>query len=415
MKEHHFWQLGIKEMKAVPLPRSRTSPKRRSWIIFVAAFISIAIVYAYLYPPQHYTSPMSDWLPAEPVRELTDEERASRVVFRQILATPPVRSNTSKIAFMFLTPGTLPFERLWDKFFEGHEGRYSIYVHASREKPEHVSPLFIGREIHSEKVSWGTISMVDAERRLLANALEDTENQHFVLLSDSCVPLHNFDYIYDYLMGSNLSFIDCFYDPGPHGNFRYSQNMLPEVRETDFRKGSQWFSVKRQHALMIIADGLYHTKFKLHCRPGMEDGRNCYADEHYLPTVFHMMDPGGIANWSVTHVDWSEGKWHPKAYRAMDVTYELLKNITSIDMSYHVTKSGYTEALLMEWSEETLLLVCEEVLSRICRQSIEFIGELYTSLSSAGAETLQEYTERTLIESLYIEKKNSRLIDITWS
>jgi hypothetical protein len=41
-----------------------------------------------------------------------------------------------------------------------------------------------------------------------------------------------------------------------------------------------------------------------------------------------MMDREGIANWSVTHVDWSEGKWHPKAYRAKDVTYELLKNIT---------------------------------------------------------------------------------------
>ena len=41
-----------------------------------------------------------------------------------------------------------------------------------------------------------------------------------------------------------------------------------------------------------------------------------------------MVDPGGIANWSVTHVDWSEGKWHPRSYRAADVTYELLKNIT---------------------------------------------------------------------------------------
>lgn len=43
---------------------------------------------------------------------------------------------------------------------------------------------------------------------------------------------------------------------------------------------------------------------------------------------FQMIDPGGIANWSVTHVDWSEGKWHPKAYQAQDVTYELLKNVT---------------------------------------------------------------------------------------
>lgn len=40
-----------------------------------------------------------------------------------------------------------------------------------------------------------------------------------------------------------------------------------------------------------------------------------------------MVDPKGIANWSVTHVDWSEGKWHPKAYRARDVTFELFKNI----------------------------------------------------------------------------------------
>jgi hypothetical protein len=33
-------------------------------------------------------------------------------------------------------------------------------------------------------VIWGTISMIDAEKRLLAHALEDPENQHFVLLSE---------------------------------------------------------------------------------------------------------------------------------------------------------------------------------------------------------------------------------------
>ncbi|CAK9154088.1 unnamed protein product [Ilex paraguariensis] len=57
----------------------------------------------------------------------------------------------------------------------------------------------------------------------------------------------------------------------------------------------------------------------------------------FSPSFFQMMDPGGIANWSVTYVDWSEGKWHPRSYRAQDVTYDLLKNITSIDESLHVT------------------------------------------------------------------------------
>jgi hypothetical protein len=50
--------------------------------------------------------------------------------------------------------------------------------------------------------------MIDAERRLLANALQDPDNQHFVLLSESCVPLHNFDYVYSYLMETNISFVD---------------------------------------------------------------------------------------------------------------------------------------------------------------------------------------------------------------
>uniref|UniRef100_A0A453T1M6 Uncharacterized protein n=1 Tax=Aegilops tauschii subsp. strangulata TaxID=200361 RepID=A0A453T1M6_AEGTS len=154
-------------------------------------------------------------------------------------------------------------------------------------------------------------------------------------LSRSCVPLHSFDYVFNYLMGTNISFIDCFQDPGPHGNGRYSLEMLPEIEERDFRKGAQWFAITRRHALLILADNLYYKKFKLYCKPA--DGRNCIADEHYLPTLFNMVDPGGIANWSVTHVDWSEGKWHPKSYAVADVSYDLLKNITAVDETIHVT------------------------------------------------------------------------------
>ncbi|XP_021911212.1 uncharacterized protein LOC110825057, partial [Carica papaya] len=157
------------------------------------------------------------------------------------------QTKNPKIAFMFLTPGMLPFEPLWEKFFHGHEDRFSIYVHASKDKPYHASRYFVGRDIPSNKVGWGKISMVDAEKRLLANALLESDNQHFVLLSDSCIPLHNFEYVYNFLMFTNMSFIDCFVDPGPHGNGRYSEHMKPEVEKEDFRKGSQvYFSDKHE-------------------------------------------------------------------------------------------------------------------------------------------------------------------------
>lgn len=284
--------------------------------------------------------------PIQSSRELTDYEVESRVVIKDLLRFQPVATNIPKIAFLFLTPASLPFEKLWHKFFEGHEGRFSIYVHASRERPVHVSRYFVGRDIRSEPVGWGKVSMVEAERRLLANALLDTDNQHFVLLSESCIPVRPFDFVYNYLLFSNVSFLECYIDLGPHGNGRYIHYMLPEVEEKDFRKGSQWFTMKRQHALIVMADSLYFTKFKQHCRPNMEGGRNCYADEHYLPTFFHMIDPGGISNWSVTFVDWSEGKWHPRSFNVEDISDELLLVLTSIDECPHITSDEKRTTLL---------------------------------------------------------------------
>ncbi|XWS70601.1 hypothetical protein CRYUN_Cryun03dG0060400 [Craigia yunnanensis] len=329
MKTTCAWQLSVKDILIMSGSRQRPHLKRPVWIIVLVTFVIIFLITAYVYSP---TSSAACYIfssrdctlynqpPTFPSRELSDDETISHVVIREILKTPPIRSKNSKIAFLFLTPGTLPFEALWAKFFHGYEDRFSVYVHASRVKP----------------VVWGKISMVDAERRLLAHALLDPENQQFVLLSDSCVPLHNFDYVYNYLMLTNVSFIDSFVDLGPHGTGRYSEHMMPEVEKNDFRKGSQWFSMKRQHAIIVMADSLYYTKFRLYCKPNM-DGRNCYSDEHYLPTFFNMIDPGGIANRSVTYVDWSEGKWHPRSFRAQDITFEFLKNLTSIDDSVHFT------------------------------------------------------------------------------
>uniref|UniRef100_A0A165ZS46 Glycosyltransferase n=1 Tax=Daucus carota subsp. sativus TaxID=79200 RepID=A0A165ZS46_DAUCS len=374
--------------------RYRSHVKRRKWMIVLVCMVGIFLIIVYTYLSKSSvacnlfssSSCSVEVLPSTPVRELTDEETAAQVVISEILHTPPLQPKIPKVAFMFLTPGPLPFERLWDMFFHGHEDKFTVYVHASREQPVHVSRYFASRNIHSEKVVWGRISMIDAERRLLANALKDPDNQQFVLLSDSCVPLHNFDYVYNFLIFANVSFLDVWEDPGPHGAGRYSEHMLPEVEKKYFRKGSQWFTLKRQHAVLVTADHLYYTKFKHYCRspdnlidcevlihqPGMEGNRNCYSDEHYLPTLFKMFDPNGITGWSVTFVDWSEMKWHPRSFRAQDVTFELLKTMTSIETSVHITsisessflyaEKGIDKTLHMERNEAALLPVWEEVL-----------------------------------------------------
>lgn len=84
-----------------------------------------------------------------------------------------------------------------------------------------------------------------------------------------------------------------------------------------------------------------------------------------------MLDPVGIANWSVTHVDWSEGKWHPKSYKAQDVSYGLMRNITVRTMSKHLFHLPFvysyypcfvSQFSLLSFSNKiTLFLGCENV------------------------------------------------------
>lgn len=228
-----------------------------------------------------------------------------------------------KVAFMFLTRGPLPLTALWERFFKGHEDLYSIYVHTHPNFKLNVPPssVFYRRQIPSKEARWGDISMCDAERRLLANALLDFSNERFVLLSETCIPIQPFLTVYNHLVLSNKSFIGAFDDPGPFGRGRYNRKMEPEVSLAAWRKGSQWFEVNRKLANFIVSDTIYYAKFKEFCRPA------CYVDEHYLPTMLSIQFGSEIAKSSVTWVDWSRGGSHPAMFGRGDVTEEFLTRI----------------------------------------------------------------------------------------
>ena len=71
-------------------------------------------------------------------------EKATRV--------PRTSEHPHKLAFMFLTRGSLPLGPFWEKFFKGHEGLFSIYLHTSPDfiyEPPN-SSVFYKRKIPSQ-------------------------------------------------------------------------------------------------------------------------------------------------------------------------------------------------------------------------------------------------------------------------
>ncbi|KAK9065258.1 hypothetical protein SSX86_016641 [Deinandra increscens subsp. villosa] len=256
------------------------------------------------------------------LHSMTDEElfwRASMVP--RIRKTP--FKKVPKVAFMFLVRGRIPLSPLWARFFRGYKGFYSIYVHTQPYFVGEVAPelIFQGRRIPSEVVTWGEISMVEAERRLLASALLDFSNERFVLLSEACIPLYNFSNIYSYLINSRKTFVECYDQEGPVGRGRYDHSMEPVVTLRQWRKGSQWFEVDRHLALEVICDKKYYPLFRDYCKPA------CYSDEHYIPTFLNIEFPMENSDRTLTYVDWSKGGPHPYKFGKWEVTVGLLRKM----------------------------------------------------------------------------------------
>lgn len=180
-----------------------------------------------------------------------------------------------------------------------------------------------------QKVEWGKVNMVEAERRLLANALLDFSNQRFILLSESCIPLFNFTTIYSYLINSTQSFVQSYVLESPVGNGRYNHNMRPAITIDQWRKGAQWFEMDRDLALEVVSDQTYFPAFQKHCKG------NCYADEHYLPTFITAKFPWKNSNRTLTWVDWSKGGPHPNRFIRQEVTIKFLEKLRNGTCEYN--------------------------------------------------------------------------------
>ncbi|XP_072981110.1 glycosyltransferase BC10 isoform X6 [Typha angustifolia] len=234
-------------------------------------------------------------------------------------ASPP-DNQKPRIAFLFIARNRLPLDMVWDAFFRGEkEGRFLIYVHS---RPGFVlnrvttsSLYFHGRQVNNSiQVDWGESSMLEAERILLRNALMDPFNERFVFLSDrldlqSCIPLYNFSYTYDYIMSTPTSFIDSFADTKEG---RYNPRMNPIIPVYNWRKGSQRRSLPE------------------------------FWRDHPIQKGFE----GEITRRSLTHTSWDLSSsrdrqrrgWHPVTYKLSDATPSLIKSIKDIDNIYYETE-----------------------------------------------------------------------------
>ncbi|KAI3769653.1 hypothetical protein L6452_00762 [Arctium lappa] len=271
-----------------------------------------------------------------------------------------------KIAFLFLVRDNLPLDFLWHNFFKNADPEnFTIYIHS---KPGFVfdesvtrSVFFYNRQLeNSVEVGWGKPTMIEAEKLLFKAALNDPSNQILVLLSDSCVPLYDFHYIYTYLMSSPRSFVDSFIDVKEN---RYNPEMSPDIPKDKWRKGSQWITLVRRHAEMVAYDHVVFPIFEKHCkrRPLLDLSKgneslkeqqqhNCIPDEHYVPTLLAMRGvEDELERRTLTYSLWNQSTetmntqaWHPVTFGYASASQKHIQDIKDID-HVHFESENRTE------------------------------------------------------------------------
>lgn len=95
------------------------------------------------------------------VHDMTDDELLWRASMIPRVKQFPF-NRTPKVAFMFLVRKTLSFAPLWQAFFKGHEGMYSIYVHTQPffNATYPTQSVFHGRRIPSKVILFPTFNSI---------------------------------------------------------------------------------------------------------------------------------------------------------------------------------------------------------------------------------------------------------------
>jgi len=256
-----------------------------------------------------------------------------------------------KIAFLFLTYNDLKQYTLWENYFKQAKN-YNIYVHP-KFPTQVTNPLLIKRIIPNIiETKWGDISLVEATINLLEEALNDSkENNKFILLSDSCIPVSTFDDMYKFVTKNDNSYLTAV------SNHKSRYNKLKNksyISKKEFRKQHQWMMLNRRHAQLIV-DTRQNTRFF----------SDMFApDEHYFVNTLKHYNQSFI-NHCITYVDWVDQIYHPRIFKLVDVSLaeQLQKNnyffLRKIEKD---TKVDHSIVVKVESNNVTPIIICILVL-----------------------------------------------------
>jgi hypothetical protein len=224
---------------------------------------------------------------------------------------PKELSKEPQVAFLFLTRGDIHHRTIWEEYLAQADERARVLAH-TKDTQLISDRSFLGEAQIAQRVKteWGELSLVHATLALLRSSLEDSATTHFVLVSESCVPVRPFGDLRANLRRDDRSRLHVWSlnDVRRGGNIDKTKRLeqLTGISMEHAFFQSQWMCLSREDAL-IVTEKDWTSSFE-----------NVFAaDECYFATVLAASGkpPGDASpNRPITWTDWRGGA-HPTEYR----------------------------------------------------------------------------------------------------
>ena len=216
-----------------------------------------------------------------------------------------------KVAFIFLTRGDVHQHDIWSDYLAEANGNAAVLGHTADVESLGEFSFLRDRQIRNRvETSWGSLSLVRATLELLREALEDSDTTHFMLVSESCVPVRPFEALSNSLRLDTRSRMHV--QPWAEvrrRNVLKAQRLenLPGIRKEIAHFHDQWMCLDREDALLVTEKD-WTASFESVFAP----------DEAYFATVLAASGKPplqALANRAITWTEWEEGWGNPRDFQ----------------------------------------------------------------------------------------------------
>jgi hypothetical protein len=240
-----------------------------------------------------------------------------------------------KIGFCFLTYDEIIRYDIWNNFFQNIDiNKYTVFIH-----PKQINNLnnytfkynIVKNRVKTIKKD--DINIVRATIQLLKETYESDETiTHYIFLSQSCIPLYNFDIIYNVICKLQHSLLSFINNNKKDRYYQLSNDIKKFIHPYNFIKQQPNMVLTKEDVKLFINTDLTNHFKNMEC-----------PDEHYFVNILHNIFKKKFIK---KQINFCNPDFHKtQAIEFQNVNQELIKNIRNHAFLFmrKVTKKSYID------------------------------------------------------------------------